>query len=136
MCALCLSTPTRAGSNLSSDSGTPCFLIRPRPRLIVSPGSPASHSSDFSKQARMDASNLWRLCRMCWTWQGRAMPFFPRQRLVLLPRRNLPQRLLKHLDRLATLDQVAVIYDDGRHRVNALLQVELLALTHLGRVAV
>jgi hypothetical protein len=44
---------------------------------------------------------------------------------------NLSQGLLKYLDRLATGYQVPVIDDDGRHRVNALRLVELLAFTHL-----
>ena len=48
----------------------------------------------------------------------------------------LPQRLLEHLGRLASGDQMAVIDDHRRHRVDALLQIELLALADLGRVLV
>jgi uncharacterized protein (DUF2249 family) len=47
-------------------------------------------------------------------------------------RRDLPQRLLEHLGRLAAGDEVAVVDDHRRHAADALLLVEAFALAHLG----
>ena len=49
---------------------------------------------------------------------------------------KLPQRLLKDLHRLPAGDQVALVDDDGGDLVDAVLQIELLALAHLAGVAV
>src|SRR5262245_48420546 len=46
-------------------------------------------------------------------------------------RSDLAQRLLEHLRRLAALDQVAVVDDDRRHRVDARLLPHRLGGTHL-----
>ena len=49
---------------------------------------------------------------------------------------KLPQRVFQHLDRLPALNQVTVIDDDRRNRVDAVVEIELLACAHLGDVLV
>ena len=47
--------------------------------------------------------------------------------------RNLPQRLLEHLARLAARDQVLTVDDDGRHRMNPDFLPDALCLPHFIR---
>ena len=49
-------------------------------------------------------------------------------------RGNLAQRALEDLDRLPALDQMAIVDDHCRHRVDALRLVEVLALAHFARM--
>ena len=50
--------------------------------------------------------------------------------------RQLAQRALERLGRLTALDQVPVVDDDRRHRVDPLVLIEALAFAHVVRVAI
>lgn len=47
-----------------------------------------------------------------------------------------PQRAFELLDRLTALDEMAVVDDDRRNRVDPLVEIEALVLAHVHRVFV
>src|SRR3954452_24687366 len=124
-----------------------CAGARPRARSWCSPPPPAPRYARVAKPWAPTACSTrrWRPTR-CWitaaSWRG------PRAGIERWGRREAepheaalfrgqsPQRLLEHFRRFPALDQVAVVHDHRRHRVDAQALEVLLRVAHLPGIAV